>query len=611
MASEDRELFQYYLRELTYLREMGEVFAHRHPKVARRLELGPDGSADPHVERLLEGFALLTGRIQQNLDNDFPEIASELLQILYPHYLNPIPPMTIARFETDPTQGKVTAGQLVPKGTRVFAPQGEGMICRFRTCYPTTLWPLTVEEATFESPARWDGPAFERAATVLRLRLRGEAGSLKDLELDTLRFFLYGNASQVSVLYELLFIHALAVAVEADPDVPLEEGEERTVRWLRDGRGDFQKPRPVGFEVDDEVLPYPPTAHPAYRLVQEYFLFPEKFHFFDVEGLTELGAEGCFDLLILCEALPEEQVVVDRDTFRLGCTPIVNLFERTSEPIRLDQKKFEYRLVGDYHRERTTEIHSILDVQGSVERGQMQRQFMPFYSFDHGQRDGGAFWHARRVASRHKNVVGTDMLLSFVDLDFEPTQPAVETVFARCLCTNRDLATQVPAGGALQSDLPGLSVPIECLYKPTPPLEAPRDGQTLWRLVSHLSLNELSLGGEQGVEALREILRLYSVLDAPATERQILGIRHLESERVVRRFGPRSWTGFCRGMQVTLTLERNQFKGASAYLLAAVLSRFFALHASINTFTELVVKRTDRKEPWTRWAPRAGEQELI
>lgn len=636
MPGPDRDsLLRYYRQELTYLREMGAVFAHRHPKVARRLELGPDESADPHVERLLESFALLTGRIQQNLDADFPEIAAELLQVLYPHYLNPIPPMTIARFETDPKRGYPTSGQLVPRHTSLFSQHDEGMICRFRTAYPVTLWPLAVTEARFENPIRYEGTGLPESATMLSVRLDSRQGSLQDLELDRLRFFLHGDSLLVNTLYELIFAHCVGVAVLGD------RGETPTL--LTDRWGEARKPLEVGFGLDEEALPYPHHAHPAYRLVQEYFVFPEKLHFFDVNGLGAHGGEQCFDLLLLLDTIPEGRLSVTPDTFRLGCTPAVNLFHRTSEPIRLDRTQLEYRLIPDYHRERTTEVHSIESVSASSDREDGSRELAPFYGFTHDleERDHRAFWHARRVPTRLKEVTGTDLMLSFVDLDYHPAWPSTDTVYAHLLCTNRHLATQIEAGGALQADLAGLSVPIVALLKPTPRLSPPMDGQTLWRLISQLSLNYLSLSGSprgehrgtgagtgasagdsngggraparpssQSLEALKEILRLYSVLDAPATQRQIQGLREMAVRPVVRRFGEEAWTGFCRGREVALTFDREYYTGGSAFLLGAVLRRFFALQAPVNSFAEVVLHTTDRKGEWKRWPPMAGERQL-
>ncbi len=605
------ELLRYYRQELTYLREMGEAFAARYPKVAHRLELGPDESPDPHVEQLIQSFAFLTGRIQHNIDSMFPEIATELLNLLYPHYLNPIPAMAVARFEVDPKRLKLTSGHLIPRHTPLFAQAAEkgGPICRFRTCYPVTLWPLAITEAGFEPADRFDLPRRAEAqraetATVLRLRVRALGIPLPELELERLRFHLFGDRLLANTLYELLFAHALQVVIVPDSGTG--------PRPLVEPSGEPCRPRAVGFGPDEEALPYSLQSHPAYRLLQEYFVFPEKFHFFDLERLGGHDAKEWFDVLILLAELPDTRLRIAPRTFALGCTPIVNLFPRTTEPIRLDQTRTDYPLVPDRRRLRTTAIHSILSVS-TTSTEERSARLEPFYAHDRGmeRRRHKSFWHARRVVGRDPELADTEIRLSFLDLDFNPRLPATDTVFAHTLCTNRDLAAHIPAGGWLQCDVAGTDYPIACLKKPTAEIQPPRDGQTLWRLISHLSLNYLSLGDDEAsLRALREILSLYSYTDAAFTQKQIRGIRATSQRRIVRRIGSEAWRGFCRGTEVTLVFDESYYPGTNAFLLASVLNHFFALQASVNSFTELVAKTTRQEREWKRWPPMSGERVL-
>ena len=590
------ELLSHYLEELSYLRRMGERFARAYPKVAGRLELQAGECPDPHVERLIESFAFLTARIQKDLDSDFVEIAAELLNVLYPHYLNPIPSMAIARFDFDPLRAKLTSGFDIPKHTGLFASSTDGAICRVRTCYPVTLWPIDVVEAELETPEVHEFVDPSRTAAVLRLRLRSLTDPFDVLGVDTLRFFLDGDPVLVNRLYELVVDGAKRVAV-------LPAGEKRP-RYL-----DADAVAPAGFGDDEDVIPYPRYSHPAYRLLQEYFAFPDKFHFVDVRGLRGRASGQELDLLFLLDrAAPK--LSVGPQTFRLGCTPIVNLFRKTSEPLRIDHRRLEYRLVPDLRKEKTTEVHSILSVSGSSDAAETSREYAPFYSYTHTMERRGqrAFWHARRVPGEHPDLGGTDVLLSFRDLDFEPARPPDEIVFAHLLCTNRGLAAELPADGLLQTDQ---SIPVSaivCLKKPTRPIDPPLGGQALWRLVSHLSLNYLSLGGgESSVVSFREILELYTFSEAPAVRQQLQGIRAMDQRKVVRRFGDAAWKGFCRGTEVGLTLDETFYVGSSAFLLASVLRHFLALYSSINSFTQLVIRRAGREtEEWKRWPPMAG-----
>ena len=601
MANSD-DFLRYYNDEITYLRHMGGLFARSHPKVAANLELTHDQPADPHVERLIESFAFLTARIQRQLDSQFPEISTSLLGALYPHLVNPIAPMAIAHFAVDPDQGKLFEGFRLEKGLPLFAQTEDALTCRFRTCYPVTLWPIEILDAAFVPSAHYrflDGDAT--VASVLRIRLAGMRSSLSDLATKSLRFYLNGDSTLVHALYTTLF--------EEEPNIALLPNDSAVPRYLPSG-----SLQAVGFAPDEEVIPYPANAHPAYRLLQEYFLFPQKFLFFDVNRLNFSGLGVTADLLILLRNPPPMRLAINRRTFLLGCTPIANLFPKTTEPVRLDHRQLSYRLIPDLRREKTTEIHSVLTVSTSMHPADERTRIAPFYGFHHtgeGQ-DQRAFWHMRRVPTGRGDLPGTDIQLSFLDLNFDPRLPPQQTVFAHTLCTNRALAGQLSAGTLLQIEERAPLAHIACTTKPTATVYPPLEGETIWNLISNLSLNYLSLAeGASGLQSLREILHLYSFSHDASTYRQIEGIRDLRSRRVVRRAGPEAWRGFISGSEITLELDEDYFAGTGPFLLGAVLHRFFGLYASINSFTQLVVRSKYREADWKRWPLLAGCQTVI
>jgi type VI secretion system protein ImpG len=605
--NEYESLLRYYTNELTYLRRTGRSFAQRYPKVASRLELAADSCADPDVERVIESFALLTARIQRRLDSEFPEITTALLGAMYPNLVDPVPPMTIAEFAVDAAQGKMTSGHEIPRNTPLFAQSAGGLICRFRTCYPVTLWPLEVTGASLESPTQFDFlDASAQVASVLRIQLRSCGVSLAELGLQQLRFCLRGDSTLTNALYELIFGHALRVALLHQPDS--EDSARHPVYLPPDSV------LPVGFTDDEDVIPYAPHALPAYRLLQEYFLFPEKFLFFDLQHLDLARTGNTLDILILLDQMPRDRLSIDRDTFRLGCTPILNLFRKTTEPLRLDHRQLEYRLEPDHRRQRMTEIHSIQAVSASSNPAEETMRLEPFFSFRH-RVDGHpqrAFWYSRRVPTDREDLPGTDVLISFVDLDFNPKLPPDQTVYAHVMCTNRDFATQLPDGAVLQIEDVAPIARISCLGKPTHPAYPPLGGSTLWNLISNLSLNYLSLsGGPESLHALREILHLYSFSDQPSTHQQVQGMREMSCRRVTRRVGMDAWRGFCHGTEVTLTFDEKLYVGSSPFLMGAVLSRFLALYGAVNSFTQLVIKSQQREGEWKRWPPVAGTQQLM
>lgn len=599
-------LLDYYNAELAYLRAVGGEFAAAHPKVASRLQLGAHECPDPQVERLIESFAFLTARLQRTLDVEVPGIASALLDVLQPNYLSPVPPVTVAELAVDPAQGRLSAGYQVPAGTPLFAETGEGEPCRFRTAYPVTLQPLDVKEAAMEAAAVYPFlRGVARAAQVVRVRLVPLGMPMEKVQPATLRFYLGGEMSTAAALYELLFAQLLDVAVLPDGQVP--PGGPRML-----GPGAIA---PVGLGADEGVLPCPAAAHPAYRLLQEYFTIPRKLLFFDLEGLAGHGAAEFVDLLFVLDRRAPERLAVGPQSFRLGCTPVVNLFERVSEPLRVDQQRVEYRLVADARRERTTEIHSVLQVTAAPDGREGAAVFEPFYGYTH-QADAGqrTFWNARRVPSVRKDLPGSDVLLSFLDLRGERAAPPAQTVWARVLCTNRRLAERLLPGDPLRMDLAAPVLGVRVLHPPSPAVEPPLGMQTQWRLVSQLSLNHLSLAGadaEASLRALREILRLYAAWGDPTVEAQVEGVRGMAATAAVRRAGPAPWSGFCRGTEVELLVDEAAYSGGSALLLAMVLDRFFALYASLNSWTRLSVRRQGREGVWKKWDARIGDRPLL
>jgi type VI secretion system protein ImpG len=603
MSSDTREdLLRAYQRELSYLRHMGAEFATRYPKIAARLDLSADACADPHVERLIESFAFLTARLQHQMDSDFPILTTALLESLYPHLLQPVPSMAIAHLDVDPEQGLPLSGFTIQPGARMFAQTDTGSLCRFRTCAPVTLWPIEIVSAQLESTDRYPYlDAYPKGIAMIRLRLQCIAGTFGELDLRTLRVFLNASAEVASGLYDLLVASTVGVVL------------------LPDGKPEVQflgpsALRPVGMEAEEAVLPAPAHSHPGYRLLQEYFLFPQKFLFFDID-LPQVGrAKKTADVLILLSELPASRsVTITKNTFALGCVPVVNLFRKTAEPIRLTQRLPEYQLIADKREERATEIHSIEKVSMSADPASPQT-LAPFFSFSHPA-DGDkhqAFYYAQRRPTGRNDLPGSDMFLSFVDLRYSPTQPAVQTVFAHTLCTNRDLAAQMPARARLHLEDAAPVREVSMLTKPTAQVSPPLGGAALWQFVSHLSLNHLSLiGGAESRDALREILRLYRMTPTSATENQVIGLAELGCRPKTLQIGRDGWRGFVHGQEVSVHFDESMYVGHSALMMSAVLSRFFALYTAVNSFTQLVVRSRQRQEEWKRWPPLAGAQNLL
>ncbi len=627
------ELLGYYERELVFLRRMGAEFARRYPKIAARLELDEEKIEDPHVERIIEAFAFLTGRIGLKLDDELPEITEAFFNVLYPHYLAPIPSMSIAQFSYGSPNDKLTAVQKMEKGSRLNSRPIDGSPCRFRTAYDVDLMPLEIESASLESSAPKDGRGkFADSHIKIGMRCFGNA-NLHEMKVggtgqapESIGFYLDGDPQLVFPLYEIIFNHASTVEFRAK-EQPIGNRSLKTLTNIQ-----LKLPDPViipaaevikqvGFEDDQSLLPYTKRSFMGYRLLSEYFAFPYKFLFFDLYGLDRAIAKkfgSHFEILIHLKDITPPVAPISNETFRMGCTPIVNLFSKLADPIYLSQQKYEYQIIPDVHRQGSTEIYSVDEVITSDPQSNTTRDFAPFYSMRHayGEQMEKSFWYTVRRPSQRPDDDGTEIFMSLVDIDFDPLIPATEVLNVKTTCTNRDLPAKLPFGGKegdFEVEGTALLSRVKCLTKPTETIRPPQRRSAHWRLISHLNLNYLSIvNSENGsAEALQEILHLYNFDDSNVSRKQILGITGIESQKVVRQIGGHIGAGFVRGLETTLTFDEEQYVGSGMYLFACVIERFLALYASLNSFNQMVIKTEQREDIVKRFPPRAGEQDLI
>ncbi|TBV14601.1 type VI secretion system baseplate subunit TssF [Stutzerimonas kirkiae] len=610
----DDELLAHYQRELTWLRHAGAGFAERYPKVAQRLELGADECNDPHVERLLEGFAFLTARLQRRLDDDYAQFSDALLEQLYPHALRPFPSCAIAQFTPDLHKGNLAQGYPIARGTPLFTTVNErdplaqhgnlhGQTLHFRTTDHLTLWPIEITEARLldaeETCARLplDYPAQTKAPrSALRIVLQCLEGyDWPSLEIERLRIHL-SSASSITnaLLYDLLGAHATGIT----------QGPSEDEQSPLDG-----SPVAVGFAAGQSLLPEDDCTAPGLQLLAEYFTFPEKFAFFDlpIQAGKISGRQLCIHLLFAHE--PPRYLDLQAGDLALGCVPVVNLFSRISEPLRPDGTRSEYRLVADAYREEATEIHSIRNLQASGANG--ARPMAPYHGWQHAASGAPLYWHARRVQGMTPGRQGSDLLLSLVDNDFNPREAAAEqTLSAELLCTNRHLAERLPAGTQLHFERPGPVGNVHLRKTPSRQYQPALDGPSRWRLVSQLTLNHASLSeGPRALEALREMLALHNLSETPEAFRQIQGIEALDCRRVTEHRGDDAWRGWQNGLEVRLRLKPESFTGSSAVLFSAVLAQFFSLHANANRFVRTVLVQADQEI--ALWRPQAGQPLVV
>jgi type VI secretion system protein ImpG len=583
------------------------------------------------VERLLEAFAFLTARVQLKIKEEFPRFTQHLLEMVYPHFLPPLPSMAIVQFQPDMGQGSLIDGFPLPGGGK---PDQRVMLrgklghadqtpVRYRIAHDVTLWPIEIGGADYFSHL---GPIRDRSLPLLRgvkagvrIRLRCLGGATFDqLGLSDLDLFVRGADATPYRLLELLLAHQVGLVVQT-PDSPT--GQCRVAEGARLS--------PIGLDDREALLPTDSRTFQGYRLLQEYFAFPQRFLFFRIRGLAptlqRIGGREVDLIVPVQRADPDLTSRVDADSFALFCTPAVNLFMHRCR-IPVDHGQHEQHIVPDRNRPMDFEIYRVDEVCGFGAKAADETPFLPFYSLDvrtngHAER----YYSLRReprmspsrgsAAGTDSEYRGSEVYLDLVDPDEAPYTPDVRQLGVTALCTNRSLPLRMPIGNHdsdFDWETAGPIAAVRCVGRPTPPRSGHAHGDSSWRLVSQLATSYLTLvdtDPEQGAAALRELLGLYADSGDRAMATQVAGLRSVHGEPIVRRLPVKGEVTYGRGLEVTLTVEESAFAGAGAFVLGQVLAQFFARYASVNSFTETVL-RSERGEIM-RWVPTIGTRQII
>jgi type VI secretion system protein ImpG len=603
-------ILPYYNNELRFMREMAKEFAAANPKIAGRLRLSGDAVEDPHVSRLIEAFSFINARLRMKLDDEFPELSESLLGLLYPHYLAPMPSLSIV--EMTP-QSSLGAMMTVPARSKVTTEAVGGETAEFRTGYDVELWPIEIAHASL-CGLPLAAPPNRRAAaatSALRLTLRclNPNQTFVDLGVDRLRFYIHGEARTAQILYELILGGCLSIAL-ADTAV-----DEKAVILERSAI------RAVGLNRQEVLLPMEAGSEPGYVMLSEYFAFPEKFLFFDITGLsakTLMHAGSTLEIFLYFDRYdPALEGVVTAQDFRLFCTPIINLFSMKADPIRLDPSRFDYRIVPDARRETSLEVYGVEQVVVS-DRAGARLPFQPFYSLGRRQEGREAirrFWHATRRYATHASG-GDDVFIAFVDEGGAPAGDRDHVASIDILATNRNFPERLPFGNGrpsllLQAPKTGVKHCV-CLFAPSHALR-PRRGQgALWRLISHLSLNHLSVADEgMAVDVIKEMLSLYDHADAAGSRAVIERLVGASTAPSIARSPGGGRIAFTSGTDITLDFDDRRLSGTGTFMLGSVLEAVLASLSGVNGFTRTRLRLKGEKTVWQAWDARSGTQQLI
>jgi len=630
----DRRFLDLYNQEIAYMRAMGAEFAREFPKIAGRLG-GLDEfqtCRDPFVERLLEGFAFLSARVQLKLDSEFPRFTQSLLETVCPHYLAPTPSMAIAKFEPDSSEADLADGFLIPRGSSIFSvlSRSDETRCEYRTAHDLTLWPVRIKEVNYHTRelASFEIPSVSGVKAGIQIRIQSAGGlAISELKLDSLVFHLVGTDEVPMRLYEQLIGESIAVVAQP---------ATRPVKWRKVLERKVPEPfciRRVGFEENQKLLPYEGRSFSGYRLLHEYFSFPQRFMFVEIAELgpaVQSCQESELDLIVLLRKEDHGlEGTINADNLALFCSPVINLFDKRADRIHVSDRSFEFHVVPDRTRPQDFEVYKVSNVTGYGAQSEQIREFRPFYSMkdlDEGGASEAAYYVVNRVPramsqrekrdNRRSSYGGGVVYVSLVDATCAPYDPQIKQLGVESLCTNRDLPLLMAVGHGRTDFTMEKAAPctsIRCLGNPSSPKPSYAEGQTAWRVINHLSLNYLSLTDtdvHEGAAALREILRLYSHGEDLQIRKQVDGVRSVSCKPIVRRIDASGGLAFARGLEVTVVFDEAFFEGSGIFLLGAVLEQFFARYASVNSFTETVVRTLGRGEV-IRWPMRTGLRQTL
>jgi len=573
---------RYFQQELENLRDLGQAFSKAHPAVAPMLS---GAAADPDVERLLEGTAFLTALLREKLDDEFPEIVHELVQLIWPHYLRPIPTSTIVAFQPKPT---LKQSMNIPAGIYLNSVPIEGTACTFRTVYDVEVHPLSLVAATLDDSAGHP--------PTVRLVLELDGLKLDEWQPGALRFFLSDNFASAADLSMILQRHTKKITISSpDGGHPVFLGPEAL--------------QSAGFSLDEGLIPYPSNSFPGYRILQEYFVLPEKFLFLELTGWKkwiERGDGSQIEILFELDNVSIPFPRVRKESFALYATPVVNIFPHEADPIRLDHRKTDYLVRPAGTNVDHYQVYSLEHVVGYVQGTAEERAYLPFDMFQREQGDFSVYHVKVRKAPIADNI---DVFLS-VAYPPQGSRPTTETLSIELLCTNGALPENLQPGDICEptSSSPEF-VTFQNIRPITPNILPPLGTNLLWQLLGHLSLNFLSLTTAENLKALLELYIFSESRDRPAVlanEKRINGLEAVDAiqkDRIVNG-------AVIRGQEINLEIRQDHFAGpGDLFLFGSILDHFLGAYATINTYTRLRIHESMKGETHL-WPPRLGNHTL-
>lgn len=584
-------LLPYYEQELSLFVKQSQAFAAAYPKVAGRLMMTGESVEDPHVERLIQAFSLISARIHKKLDDGYEDFTSALFEVLYPSYLKPFPSCSIASFEHGMKLHQLTDSITADRGTMLSTQTYHGVSCRFKTAYPVQLLPLQLSRLEFKISSAEETYQYTNASLKFHFSILSEGFNKEKFFQQPLRLFLDAPPFSVARLRDTILDQATVVRVGSSQ------------KAMSQITNPFSM---VGFLPQDSLLPLEDHSHHAYRLICEYFSFSEKFNFLDLDlaqlrhviqsNTKDFVVEMRFRLDVNESKYIKAFSQLNEKNIKLFCTPVINLFDKPAEPIKITHKQKQYHVVGDIHHPRFYEIYAIKRLSVIREENnkvQSLQEVAPFFSMNHaGEQRQKYYYHISRDQDSEVMDSGYDYQITLVDQAFDPSSVQADYLSMDISCTNRQLPSLIPYGlpnGDLEQDNNGPFRQVRFLRKPTQSYRFNHAKDGRWRVISHLSLNTLALSDAEDVNFLKEALTLYELPHTAYNLKQIEGIKSIQFSPATSMIPANPYPLFIRGIEIKVAIDSESFIGTGMQLIGQLLSHIFSLRVNLNNFVKVIL----------------------
>ena len=582
----------YYLKELNSLRSDGVDFAKENPGLSSFL--AKEGQ-DPDVERILEGFAFLTGRLHQRFDEELPEVSHSLVQLLWPNYVRPVPSYSVIQF--DSIKGDLKNIKM-PKNTVVLSGKSsDDIICKFKTCYEMNTMPLDLLDVEYLTYGQKSSIELDFGMSAV--------GTLEDITFETLRVFLGGSKFMAKELY--LYLNRYVEKI----DIIVKDEDNKNIDSIK---LPIDSIKSVGFKTSESMLPYPSNVFDGYMILQEYFCYQDKYLFIDIENMKDieklsiLSQSTKLSLKIGLSKMFGKTQTPAKEDFYLYSTPVINLYESDSIPIRKTEFEDEYLLAASELKRHQSEVFSIFNVRGWVQSKNEYQDYTPFESF--ASVDENKEYYSQRV-KLNNSLNRTDTYLRFSSSQgmFENIEHNNAVVSVKMLCTNKNIPSTLSLNSICVPDSSSYSLGFKNITIPSLSYAPPIGGDFLWKIISNMSLNYLAL---DDIKTLIMMLKTYDFFgendlkQKKKTEVMLSGLTSISNSRseMIYKGLP------IRGTETNITIDPTKFICiGEAYLLCCVLNEFLALYSSVNSFHKLIVNIENHEI--FEWAPKIGSKEIV